>query len=573
MDLSDSVNLQSLSIVRDELVVTIEDAARSLEDFVVNNHEEKSLQACIDCIKQIRGSLSLLQLSGAKVLADELYESANNVTPADTSSLAQQHLDVISSTFFVLSRYLEYVQHHGRQVPALLIPHMNDLRQLRAKPLFTESHFTSISVTGTLTVPSVDKPSLNEKVFKTHIRRLRCMYQIGFLSLIKGEQKASSLKMMQRACNRILQTCGHDQPKSELWWLAQCTFEAMHEQDMSFFPARSIVLSRIDREIYSLEKDPTTMSALPDEALTKELSYLLLLSGHQSDEITKIKQEYGLPDIKYNDRDLDKERNRLRGPSAHTVASLAKILREELANIKKVLESSSQAAVGVIDDLDGFIGSLLKVADILGVVGLKPASDALKDEIKSIESWRSLEDGPEQDALLQVADTLLYVDSSVSALESSCVDADLLQEATEIAKKKIIAASELSHAKTIVLEECQAGIMLTKRAISSFSETDFDVSHISNIAKTLHSVRGGLFMLKKQHAADLMFLCASFVEDVLSAQENHPAAIKELLETFADAIVTLEFYIDSANHKGSMNEAVLSSAEENLAALGYKIEK
>lgn len=568
---TDTLNLQSLNMVRDELVATIEEAARHLELYVTSHHDEKNLQVCIDCIRQVKGTLSLLQLEGAEILAKELLETATDITPGENGRNANERLEIISSIFFVLSRYLEYVQQVERRVPVLLIPHINRLRQIRSEPAYSESHFFDIPLNATLEIAPIDKTNIDDKDLPAHVRRIRCMFQIGLLSLIRGKQVGNSLGMMHRACDRLLKIGGHDQPLSLLWWLARVTLDAMKKENMEFLVARSILFSRIDRIIYQVEQNgQRAFAAKPPAALIKELLYLVLVSGHNNDDIALVKDVYSLPSIPYTDKDLAKERDALRGPSAHTVSSLAKVLQSELANTKKVLESSSQNELAKIDDLDEFLGSLVKVADILGVVGLASAGNALKKEITNIESWRELAEGPDQEQMLEVANTLLYVESTVSALENSTLDDDILNEATELAKRKVIATSELAKAKSIVVEECQSGILLAKRAINSFSESDFDSGHIRNIAKTLYTVRGGLHALGKERAADIMFLCVRFVEEVLFDDDNHPAALKELLETFADAIVTIEFYLDSATASGQMNESVLDSAEENLEALGYK---
>lgn len=145
-----------------------------------------------------------------------------------------------------------------------------------------------------------------------------------------------------------------------------------------------------------------------------------------------------------------------------------------------------------------------------------------------------------------------------------------MNEASKIAQREIIASGELSIARKIVIEECEAGILLTKRALSSFSDSDYDTGHIRNIAKTLTTVKGGLLMLGKERVAAILGLCVQFVEEVL-LDEEHPAALKELLETFADAIISVEYYLDSSSGSGQMDETVLQIAEESLEALGFSI--
>jgi len=277
-----------------------------------------------------------------------------------------------------------------------------------------------------------------------------------------------------------------------------------------------------------------------------------------------------LDDFPFTEKVLAKERDALYGPSAHTVMSLVKVLNSELSSTKKILENAAQSSNQEIDDLEGFVGSLSKVSEILAVVGLVAPSTTLKAEINRIKSWKKLQNGPDTEELMEVANTLLYLESSVSSLETTKLSQEKLEEANQIAQKEAIASGELAEAGRIVVEECEAGLSLTKRALSSYSDSNYDTNHIMNIAKTLNTVRGGMIMLKKDRAANILGKCILFVEDVLMAKE-HPAAIKELLETFADAIIAIEYYLDSATASLSMDEKVLKIAEDALEALGQEV--
>lgn len=571
MSSMDAVNFQSLNMVRDELVATIEEAARNLEMFVTAQQDGESLQACMDGIRQIVGILRLIQFRGACILAEELLATATDITPGDAGPKSDQRLEVVSNTFFVLTRYLEYVQQVERRVPVLLIPHINALRKMRGEPAFSESHFFHINLSSSLHVPPVEQLQIAEADFRQHVRRLRHMYQVGLLALIRGKQAKNSLAMMRRACIRLHKLGGSLKPLSQLWWLSNLTLDVLATENMAILEARKLLFSRIDRVIRQVEKSGSgSFAAQPPKGLIKELVYLLVLSGKQSEEITLIRKAFGINAFPYSDKDLSQERDALSGPSAHTVTSLAKVLQAELSNTKKVLENAAQSSTQKIDDLDEFIGTLKKVAEILSVVGLVTASSTLKEEIERLNGWHGLEDGPDIEELSEVANTLLYLESTVAALEHSKLSTEKLNEASKIAQREIIASGELSVARKIVIEECEAGILLTKRALSSFSDSDYDTGHIRNIAKTLTTVKGGLLMLGKERVAAILGLCVQFVEEVL-LDEEHPAALKELLETFADAIISVEYYLDSSSGSGQMDETVLQIAEESLEALGFSI--
>ena len=47
----------------------------------------------------------------------------------------------------------------------------------------------------------------------------------------------------------------------------------------------------------------------------------------------------------------------------------------------------------------------------------------------------------------------------------------------------------------------------------------------------------------------------------------------QLLETLADALISLEYYLAELETSRDVNEQILEVAEESLAALGFAVEK
>jgi hypothetical protein len=54
-------------------------------------------------------------------------------------------------------------------------------------------------------------------------------------------------------------------------------------------------------------------------------------------------------------------------------------------------------------------------------------------------------------------------------------------------------------------------------------------------------------------------------------QNDQPAALQQLLETFADAVIGLEYYLDAIKSDKNASDAVLEIAEESLQALGFRV--
>ena len=568
-----SINLHSLGVVRDELTATIESAARDLEVFVSSNQEDaEALQASINGVQQISGILKVLELESATVLAEELLKVSNEIPTGSNGKNFDKKMEVVSNTFFILTRYLEYLQQVKYQVPVLLIPHINALRKLRQETVLPESHFVHISLPSGFSIrPEVegqDPASIPLQEF----RRIRHMYQIGLTGLLREKQLKNSTSLMRRSVKKLLNIGGSDQPLSQLWWLADICLDAMIACHMSPLESRKFLFMRLDKIIRQLaEKGGKAYSAAPPKGLLKELLYLIALSNHKTKEAEYVRSISKSLELPYSEADLQKEFATLYGPSSHTISSLAYVLQNEISNAKKTLESAAQSASGSIDDVASFRSALTNISEILFVVGLRSASTSLKEQLEVVALWENTEHHIGQDEMNGVANTLLYIESTIQGLESTDIPEDYDGNDTDAHRQqKQIASHELATAIQIVIEECLGGLALAKRGINSFSDSNYDVGHIKNIAKTLNSIRGAMSMMRHERAEQALANSSDFVEEVLLGP-NPPAAINELLETFADVIIAIEYYFDSADGGGNMDSSVLRVAEESLSALGYPV--
>lgn len=566
MTQSDKINLTSLNLVHDELVSTIEQAASKLEQFVADMGNAELLQNSIDSIQQISGTLALLQLHGADLLAKELLALANSITIGDSN--VEDRLHVLTSAFFILPRYLEYTIQTRRGMPLLLLPSVNEIRQVRGESPLPESYFFEVDISKVHPAPGKASSVLGEDLTAL-VRRLRHMYQVGMLSVFRDKLIKPSLTMMQRSMQRLAAISGN-RPLSGLWWVTSAALEVMVSEQMEVNKSRKLLFGAIDREIKALQN--TGLSALdidPPKHLLKDCIYLLAISGSEIAAVKAVAEAYRYEPAAYVDKELVRERDALRGPSVTTVSSVAAVLKDELNAIKDVLERASQSA-DMFSDYDELTVPMDKVAEILSVVGLTAPSQALKEEVEKIGLWHSIEGAVDAKSLVEVADAVLYVESTISGLETFNLSDEKLTQANSIARKDVIASSQIAEAEMVVLKEAESGLSLIKRALNSFAESNYDRGHIQNVGATLNTVRGGMELLSLKRGAAVVAGCVEFVEDTL-LYNDQPAALQHLLETFADAVIGLEYYVDAVKADKEVDDSLLEIAEESLQALGHPV--
>lgn len=568
MSSTENVNLNSLKLVQDQLVATIEQAAVRLEEFAADRNNGELLQNCIDGIKQISGTLNLLQLRGVDLLAQELVEQITDI-PLGEEQNTNRKLDVLTSAFFILPRYLEYCLQTSRSMAVLLIPHINELRQLRKAPPLPESYFYTLEPEPIYSGKGQSSTVLGEDL-PPLVRRLRHMYQVGLVNLLQNKQQRASLGMMGRAMER-LESISHGRPRAGLWWVAAAMFEALRAANMDIGVGRKRLFSALDRHIKQLQSaGPEGLEQPPEPSLLKEMLYLIALSRASGARTDVVVKAYGLEPLPYTDAELVRELEFLKGPSAATIDSMGAVLKDELRSTKNILERAAQGGTELLRESPELLETLKKVADILSVVGLVSPSNSLKEEIQKIQRWQKSDETIDPDELLAVADTLLYIESSVSGLGKMNLSDERLAKLNATSRDEIIANSQLAEAEELVLEEAESGLAMIKRALTSYAESNYDVGHIKNVATTLTTIRGGMILLNRPRSAAVLHSCSRFIEESLLKSEQ-PAAVRHMLENFADAIISLEYYIDSLRQDRNTDDSVLQVAEESLAALGYPV--
>jgi hypothetical protein len=120
----------------------------------------------------------------------------------------------------------------------------------------------------------------------------------------------------------------------------------------------------------------------------------------------------------------------------------------------------------------------------------------------------------------------------------------------------------LREAAIVVGDEARSALTLAKRAITAFVESDYDKLHLANLPHTLHSIWGGLLLTGDADAADVMDRVARSIQERLLDVKEPPG--NAVLESLADALTSLEYYIETIGTRDNRNPDLLKLAESSL---------
>jgi len=553
----------SFDLVCKEIEHTIQEAEGSLERFQENRESGEDLQNCIDCLNQLRGIFTLVELQGGTVLCQEMVAQANEV-PVGALEDKNGLLATLSQALFILRRYVDYYSTRREDHPELLLPIINDLRQARKAKALPDSYFFDVTFPRPV-LSSIDNLQIAADVFESRCRRLRHMYQIGLLELLHTRDLKLAFNLIERSAKGFSRICANA-PLAEYWGLVALAGRVMRDAEMEITQPRKRLFMRVEkytRELVHVGKVAATRSA--SETLLKDLLYLIALSGIRDDNIRMLFERYKVVEPDLDERKLVAHRSQLMGPGTDVLRSLAAVLQEELGLLKDKLDIVERG-VGIQEaDFGSIANELGRLADTLVMLNLNQLASKTRAQQGIIQEWDRSRRFPDEQELMSVADAVLSIEQAVMQLEGRGITSETDHLAS--AESSVADSPYLAEANIVVVSEAQQALSLAKRAIVAFIEAAGDKMHLVNVPKTLHAVWGSLVMMESPEVARIVENAGRYIQEALIDSEQIPG--EQDLETLADALTSLEYFIESLGRKGEGNAELLKLAEESLRSLGY----
>ena len=563
MALKVEINTSSYAMVAEELGKTLQQATNVFETFLSERHNLSLLEQCDASLRQIGGTLRLLQIPGAALLADEMRMLCSAILKSVTA-VPEGQLNALSTAFFVLPRYLEFVQSRQSEIPQLVISHVNELRAAHNQLLLPDSYFSNtdeslFSRDGTirLRVKPVAESSLNES-----FKRINHLYQSGLLGLLRDAHNPMQLLIMSRAVRR-LRSCIEIGPQQRFWLLADGVLDAFVNNGLELNPHRKRVLAGLEGQMRARLKNRLILN----EVLERELVYLLKISGYQDGLVGKVMAAAQIQPAEIDDGQLKTLRGIMLGLSYDTVSSVIHELRTELRHAKDVLELLAQHQRSESEELLPLTSVLKQSADILRILNLPALAGTLTDHANGLHALVGCDLTKERSRLEDLAETLLFIDGSLAQIDRRKLNYEDLGEISLARRDEISADNQVSEARSIVIEESKAAIGLVKRAISAYIDSGFDSTHIANLPQLLDSVRGAFQMINVNKLPEVTLGATQFMRRFVSRAAVNPAADVQALETLADAMISIEYYLNELGRRHIADERILLVAEDSIATL------
>lgn len=537
--------IASLVLVKEQMLATLHGVANHLDEWIEDDSLSESLELAMVELSQLAGTAKILSLDGLASFYGVAHTAlANGSLVASSDTKKADYATLILKT----ERYLNFLEEGGLAAPEVLHADIVKLERLaKEKPSDIFQWRDDL----------LNAVELNEYRYDdAELRRFRTMFQTGLLALLSDEPGRAVL-LMDRAAQRLRKgTVDAD----ELLWRMASQLIATYDTDIVPTDAKR-QLSYLDRYLAARIKGSGGLNAY-----NRALGAVCWSSSVQrASGINLDSHPYnGLADFSWID--LATARGKLEGIAADTLTSVAELVREDLRQSRELLELMSS------DDhsrdnarIDQLVGQFKGVANTLEVISLGALAVLLRNQAHSLveaSAGTSLNNRLIEDT----ADCLLYVESCLQTINNS--DADSLDIFNDELRKSIIADNLFQSAREIALNEAKVMVGALKLSLNEFVESGFDISVVNDATEQLSCIAGIMNALNLSRPLAVVQSAQSFVsEKVLS--DNLDGAIEPMLETFADALIGLEYFLDRLSFDENTDEGILDMASESLKAVGY----
>ncbi len=548
-------HIVALDWVKGEIEETLRQARQALEAYVENSGDSTRLRFCLAYLHQIHGTLQMVELYGAALLAEEMEALCLALLEGQVSKVEDGH-EVLMRAMLQVPAYLDRIKSSGRDMPMVLMDLLNDLRRARNEPLLTETALFKpdlASARRDLPAHTGVRPDLGQQV---QLRRLRHAYQMALLDTLRrapGDRHLQSMLKVFDHLGRLSARSGAD----ELWEVAGALVEALNGRGVDLSATVKALLGQTDRQIKRfIEEGGFT----PPQDLLKNILYFVAKAQTGTPRIDTVRQRYRLSESLPSEAHLDAERARMAGPDGEALRSVVEALSEELARVKDTLDVFVRSAQRNNTELEALTPTLRQVADTIGVLGLGQQRRIVLDQIEVIE--HIVQDGHvDEGRLMDVAGALLFVEASLHGYVQEQVGVGLRLD--DLMHQDMRA--ELSEAQEAVLRESRSALEQAKDAVIAYINAQWNASHIQPLPGLFAGVRGGLEILGLHRPAGLLNILGHYVQERLLSDAPRPDWSE--MDTLADAIAGIEYYLEHLAHGGGENPAPLDMAEKALSHL------
>jgi len=552
MSTQSKVDPSTLEWVKHEIDETLKQARLALESFTENTGDKTRLRFCVTHLHQVVGTLLMVELDGAAMLAREVEQLAEAMLD-DKVEPDPDNLEILTRGILLLPDHLARLQVGQADAPLRHIALLNEMRAARNEEPISELDLFAPDMS--VRPPSTGAERASEVDYQSLARPLRAQFQSSLLEWLRDPKNPSPLTRIAVYLDELQQQAPLG-ALEQLFWIAGGLVEGLVEGGLEPTPERKKYFARLDQQLKKvIDGGDKTALRKSSEDIARGLLFEVAQATSGSERITGLKKAFELDALMAPagapGADL---------PTPEVLASVANALGKEIETAQDLLSSyfdPQQPDQAALEQLLELLSKMAGTLEMLGVPPLKNLVDALLETCRAIVDGRLSEPA---DAAMPMAQALVLVENSAREMQYSAAEwrgqidqaiarlrAFYAPEAGELVPSGIeVSDAELTEHEFrqlvgVVGGEVGVNLARIEELLEAFATDTTRLEQLEEVPGLLAQIQGAMQILNQDRAAQLADVTRTHVEEI-RAQALAPTGA--VLDALAVCIGTIGAYLD-----------------------------
>ena len=550
-----TVQQSALGWVKASLDDTLEKARQDLTLYVEEPANIQLLIESNDCLKTVQGTLEMVEYFGAAILAEEMSVLCLKLAD-ETIDKRDSALEVLLRAVIHLSDYLDYLVSGKKDVPMLLLPLINDIRAVQNARLLSEQLLFLPDLSLHEVVPDEDmEASLGEDKSQALAKKLRSIYQLGFVGIHKGVEVADNLARMRRAVES-LEAASKKENAARFWWIVGAMLESLQLNALDISISVKLLLGKIDREIKRLIDDgEVSLSREQPLDLIKNLLYYIATCETEGVKATAVKDVYQLNQYLPNGALEGVEGGPVTGLNLELFKTVADSVKADLDEVKSLVEMYVTSDLSDVETLKSCPLIMARIADTLAMLGFGPLRQLVA---KLAKEFAAVIDADATQSVMRMenfASQLLQIDQAMDEYREGRVEGeyDDAEDQTD---------PDFIKVKQVTIDQSLQNIKTLKEAITDFILDSSSKTQLEHVPGLIQEICGAMRVLGQEKIIPLLDDLRHYTKLGLLQSKQLPDAGQ--LDMLGHVVATIEYYFEGLHENRENIEDVLERAIQDL---------
>jgi chemosensory pili system protein ChpA (sensor histidine kinase/response regulator) len=559
--LHEAIEYSALGWVKPELDETLRLVRVEVEGFADDPSDTSRMRVCTELLHQVQGTLRMVELYAPAMVAEEMERLS--VALQNGEGVVGQSLDrdvacsALMRGVVLLPDYLERLQSGHKEISIVLLPMLNELRAARGEAGLSES---------ALFVPDLDRalpPSLPRAAAQSAAARANevAPYLARLRDALRAwpEQDAPGDSEGLHFAAEALLARTSDESQRRMLWVASMVAGALRDGAMASSPGLRQAFASVDRETRGVFDQGGYDAPRPDAALepTRQLLYHVAHSESVHPALMKLREVFDLDALRPTESELDHARGSVAGRNRSLLDTVAAAVKEDLLRVKDALDLYLRTNQNDPSALQPQAEALQRVSDTLGMLGLGLARTLVQQQRDAMQQIVDGKRKADETALLDIAGALLYVDASLDDQVTRLASGDGADTEEDLA------GAEARKVLDVLVREAIANFAAARQAFDGFVETAWNHAELVQVPKLLRDVSGALNILELPQPAQYLDGVRMYIE--VELLDRHRIPNGRQLDTFADALASLEYYLEALRDRRAIGHCLPSAPRRPIS--------